>query len=260
MKSKTKNPFRFYIYAYIRNKDSKISKAGTPYYIGKGSYRRAWVNDALSDKHGSVYKPSNDKYIIILEKNLTDVGALALERRLIRWWGRVDKGTGILRNRSDGGNGPSGFMKSDEFKKKISGSGNHFFGKNHSEKSKKLISEKNKGKKAHNKGIPHSIETRLKISKALTGKTTIERWGIKKAKEIKKRITMTKIKNNTTGKGIKRPKIQGDLNPAKQSGVRKKISNFAKQTPYKCSHCNKQFNAGHYKIHLNFLKRKDISI
>jgi hypothetical protein len=26
------NPLRFYVYAYIREKDSKIAKAGTPYY------------------------------------------------------------------------------------------------------------------------------------------------------------------------------------------------------------------------------------
>lgn len=96
----------YYLYAYIRSKDTKIAKKGTPYYLGKGSTNRAWTG-----KH-SVSIPKDRKYIIILESNLTEMGALALEVFYIRWYGRQDNNTGILRNLSDGGEGPSGYKRS----------------------------------------------------------------------------------------------------------------------------------------------------
>ena len=141
----------YYIYAYLR-------KDGTPYYIGKGSGKRAWNHC----KNDIIHPPVDKSKIIILESNLTNIGSLALERRMIRWYGRVDNGTGILRNQTDGGDGRTGQKGipkpkwSEESKSKRKGVGNPMFGRSgenhhnygkhfHSEEFLKRLAETLKG-------------------------------------------------------------------------------------------------------------------
>jgi hypothetical protein len=83
----------YYVYAYLR-------EDGTPYYIGKGKKQR------YKTQH-SVPIPTNLQNIVFLEKNLTEVGAFAIERRMIEWYGRVSKKNGILLNTQPGGQGGS---------------------------------------------------------------------------------------------------------------------------------------------------------
>lgn len=94
-------PSGYYVYFYLR-------EDGTPYYVGKGKGVRAWVNHRAKSKDKSYFtgvQTPLENRIIIVHHSLTEVGSCALERRWIRWYGRKDIGTGILRNRTDGGEG-----------------------------------------------------------------------------------------------------------------------------------------------------------
>ena len=135
---------RFYTYAYLREDK-------TPYYIGKGKGNRAY-------KKGSrVVAPPKDKSrILILKKNLTEEEAFKHEIYMIAVLGRKDLGTGILRNKTNGGEGSSGAIRSEETRDKLSkaksGENHPFYGKTLSQETRDKISKSKSGEN-HPKSI-----------------------------------------------------------------------------------------------------------
>lgn len=177
----------YYVYAYLREDN-------TPYYIGKGKENRAYV------KQRSTHRPKDKNKIIFLKTNLSEEEAYYYEEIYIKQYGRKDLGTGILYNKTDGGDGGKGHIVTEETKRKISigntgnkrpdlsernkkgmhtesiekmvktrhangsydSENNPMFGKKHSEEAKYKMSINRKGKYRY----PKSEETKRKMSEA----------------------------------------------------------------------------------------------
>ena len=129
---------KFYTYLWLR-------EDGTPYYAGKGSGRRGLDSD------GHLVNRPKDKTNILIQYFPTEADAFFAEKYLIAYYGRIDNGTGILRNRTDGGeNPPKNYGKRPE-------------------SFSKLLSELLTGRIGGMTGKRHSPETLEKMRKAHLG-------------------------------------------------------------------------------------------
>lgn len=131
----------FYTYAYLR-------EDGTPYYIGKGRGNRIY------SKQRGVKAPKNKSRIIFLKKDITEEEAFKHEVYMIFVFGRKDLGTGILRNKTNGGEGATGRQWSEKSRDKVRLAqlgNNHATGYRLSEEHKEQIRRAQLGRKASEK-------------------------------------------------------------------------------------------------------------
>jgi hypothetical protein len=164
----------YYVYQYLREN-------GTPYYIGKGKEKRMYSSCR------TVPKPKDKSRIQIIAKGLSEGEAFVLESKLINHYGRIDLGSGILRNKTNGGEGSSGTIWKDESRKSvgahkkiwhanndISGKNNPNYGNKWPEDKKEQARQRaeeqgfignRKGITAPNKGVPMSEDQKNKLRK-----------------------------------------------------------------------------------------------
>lgn len=205
--------FIFYVYAYLRIN-------GTPYYIGKGCRYRAY------EKHRGNLLPKDANRIVFLETELSDIGSLALERRYIKWYGRKDLGTGILRNMTDGGDGASGSKRTDEQKKQQS-----VRMKGRPGISGRKMTEENRAKLSiSNKNRVVSDETKAKMRLAGLGRTISEETRNKhkefrhsdETKETLKEMSTGRIISDAARKKIGDSRLGKSLSDETKNKIRQK--------------------------------------
>ncbi len=172
------NPNRFYTYAFLR-------EDRTPYYIGKG------IGGRIYSTNRRIKPPKDKSRTIYLKQNLTEEQAFKHEIYMIAVFGRKDLGTGILINRTDGGEGSSGAIRSEETKKKMSEA--H---KDPSEETRRKLSDAGKGKTA-------SEETKKRMSDAKKGKIHSEEHRRKNSEAKKNPSEETRRKRSVTMSGTK---------------------------------------------------------
>jgi hypothetical protein len=168
--SKHNPPIGFYVYSYHRND-------GTPYYIGKGVGKRAWRHH----KSDSIHPPTNSARINIIAHRLEESESFLLEKILISKLGRKDLGTGILRNRTSGGEGSSGRIATESQRNKMRGDNNP---SKRPENRQKIIDNHHTkkpgyechtvGENNHRFGKKDSEETRQKKRKSHLGKSRLD--------------------------------------------------------------------------------------
>ena len=128
-------------------------------------------------KFHRVRPPVDRSMIMFVARDLSESAAFAFEISLVAQHGRIDNETGCLRNRTNGGEGASGFIPSKKTRERmrLSSTGRkHVLGQTEkiatALRGKPRSSETKAKISASNRGRSISPETRARISCSLTGK------------------------------------------------------------------------------------------
>ena len=203
----------FYTYIYLDPRKPGQYKYGDyifdhePFYVGKGhssqsirhlqeiknNYSTKWTGNLFKQrKIQNILNKGIEPIILKIEENLFEVDAFNLEIWLIWAIGRYDLNLGSLTNLTDGGDGTSGWVHTDEWKLKVSevmrGEKNHFFGKKHKSETIKKFSITNKH--------PHNEETKIKIGNSVRGEKN-GFFGKKHSEETKLKISISQKRRIT---------------------------------------------------------------
>ena len=100
----------YYVYTWLRSKATKWL-IGSPYYVGKGSGLRAEDGTRMFLPPDYSFVKYFDKLGNIVDKPvyMAEQDAFDLEKKMIAKYGRIDFGTGCLKNHNDGGSQPPRF-------------------------------------------------------------------------------------------------------------------------------------------------------
>lgn len=190
----------FYVYVHRKKTNNEI------YYVGKGRNRRAWVLsksarnllwNKIHNKHGTVVE--------IILSNLTEEQAHSIEKDYILFYGRRNNKTGVLANMTDGGEGTTGFVASDEYKKNVS---ERYSGESHPRYDKRIWTFYNVDTEEIVKDTRYNFATNnphINVDSMFHGNHSSRRWVVK---ELFSEDRVDAVKYNFKGKWNPKLKIK----------------------------------------------------
>ena len=191
-----------YVYRHVRLDTNEV------FYIGIGSDQSGQFTRAYSKSGRNLDWYAVTSYseyrIDIISEHITWKEACEKEIFWIQYYGRGDKGLGILVNWTDGGEGGYGVIPTKETRQKLS---NSLKGHKTSKETREKISKSNRGKS-------RSEEAKKKMSNASLGNK--KRLGKKHSEETKKKMSEKALQRDPksiqrmaeTKKGSKNPRAK----------------------------------------------------
>jgi hypothetical protein len=217
----------YYVYIY---KDP--SRNFEPFYIGKGHGTRSHGHLTRKDRHPltrRIQKMLREGIIPIIDiiQQPSEKEAFLAEINLISKFGRKDLNLGTLLNLTDGGEGPSGVIRSEEYKLKVSN-------------SRKLNPIDQRGIKNHRYGTHHSSEWKKHMSEIMIGDNNPA-----KRPEVREKQSQIRKANPTLPQGLNHPSL--GTHPSEEVKIKMVENRKQNLTQKICQYCGKEINSASFK-------------